>query len=282
MTGAGEIDIAYLRKWIGRTETVADIVTPRLVAGLRATLDESPGSSEAGAAAPLGLHWCLAPEIAPISELGPDGHAALGDFLPPVPLSHRMWAGGRVDFAAPLKVGDRVTRRSVIDDVQAKEGRSGPLCFVTVRHEYETEAAPRLSERQDIVYRNAASGGSRPAPRADQTPRWQETASAGPVRLFRYSALTFNGHRIHYDRPYCEAEGYPGLLVHGPWQATLLLQMAERIHGTAPAIFDYRAVSPLYDGADFTLNAAESADGLKLWVADAEGRTTLRAEAIWK
>lgn len=280
MTEASEIDIAYLQEWIGRSETAEDIVTPRLVAGFKATLDEGAGTPQAGEAAPLGIHWCLAPEIVPMSELGPDGHAALGHFLPPVPLSHRMWAGGRVEFSGPLKVGDRVMRRSVIDEIQVKEGRSGPLCFVTVRHEYRVGEAPVIAERQDVVYRDAASGGA-PPPREERTPEWQEGVSTGPVRLFRYSALTFNAHRIHYDRSYCEAEGYSGLLVHGPLQATFLMHLAEKIRGRPPAAFDYRAVSPLYDGVDFTINAVEERDSLALWTVDADGRTTLRAEATW-
>ena len=272
------LDLDHLRQWIGRTEETTDVVSPRLVRGLAATLDR------AGDAVPPAIHWCLAPAIAPEAELGPDGHPTRGGFLPPVPLPRRMWAGGVVDFADPLRLGDAVTRRSRIADVQVKEGRSGTLCFVTVEHEYTTERARALTERQDIVYREADSptqqGGAaetRPAP----TLRRVLTADA--VMLFRYSALTFNGHRIHYDRSYCrEVEHYPGLVVHGPLQATLLVEHAAAARGgQVPRQFSFRAVRPLFDGVEFSLNAVEENGALSLWVADGQDRATMTATAHW-
>jgi 3-methylfumaryl-CoA hydratase len=273
-----DIDIAHLRQWIGRTEETRDLVTSRLVRGLLATLDREDD------AVPAAIHWCLAPAIARQSLLGPDGHPERGGFLPPVPLPRRMWAGGALEFHDALRIGDDVTRRSRIADVQAKQGRSGNLCFVTVEHDYATARGPALTERQDIVYREAESpthtdGGSEP-PRP--APRWQRKLTADAVMLFRYSALTFNGHRIHYDRSYCrKVEAYPGLVVHGPLQATLLVEHAVAARGATPRRFDFRAVRPLFDGTEFSLNAAEDGDGLSLWIADEAGRATMTATASW-
>lgn len=273
------LDLDRLRQWIGRVEETTDTVSPRLVKGLAATLDRS------GDAVPPAIHWCLAPAIAPESELGPDGHPARGGFLPPVmKLPRRMWAGGVVDFADPLRLGDAVTRRSRIADVQVKEGRSGTLCFVTVEHEYRTERGRALTERQDIVYREADSPMSPDgAPETRPTPKWRRTLTADAVMLFRYSALTFNGHRIHYDRDYCrEVEHYPGLVVHGPLQATLLVEHAIAARGgSVPRQFAFRAVRPLFDGAGFSLNAVEEDGGLILWTADGRGRATMTATARW-
>lgn len=273
-----DINIAHLRQWIGRTEDVTDIVTPRLVNGLRATLDSG------GNTIPAALHWCIAPIIVPESQLGPDGHAARGGFLPPVPLPRRMWAGGTLEFQDAFRVGDEVTRHSRVADVQAKQGRSGGLCFVTIEHDYTTARGRALTERQDVVYRESESrtkgdGGLEPSHPA---PRWQRHLNADAVMLFRYSALTFNAHRIHFDRDYCrDVEGYPGLLVHGPLQATLLVEHAIDARGTRPRYFTFRAVRPLFDGAEFSINAAEDGDGLSLWVADNNGRATMTATARW-
>jgi 3-methylfumaryl-CoA hydratase len=273
-----DIDIEHLRQWVGRTEETRDLVTPRLVRGLLATLDREDD------AVPAAIQWCLAPAIARQSLLGPDGHPERGGFLPPVPLPRRMWAGGALEWHDKLRAGDEVTRRSCIADVQAKHGRSGNLCFVTVGHEYATARGPAITERQDIVYRDADvgtrtdSGTDPPRP----APRWQRRLVADAAMLFRYSALTFNGHRIHYDRSYCrEVEGYPGLVVHGPLQATLLVEHAAATRGAPPRSFTFRAVRPLFDGTEFSLNAVEDGDGLSLWVADATGHATMTATATW-
>ncbi len=276
-----DIDIEHLRGWIGRERTVEDTITPRLAASLAAILDEGVDFAD-GAPAPTGIHWCLCPDIVPMSGLGPDGHPARGEFLPPVPFPRRMWAGGELWFSGEFHVGDRVTRTSRIDDVSVKHGRSGSLCFVTVSHRYETPRGPALSERHDIVYRQMESAtGAAKAPQS--TPREadkQISVTANPALLMRYSAATFNGHRIHYDRDYCvNVEGYPGLIVHGPLQATMLLNLARQENGGAyPASFAFRGVSPLFDGQSFTVNANRGAP-LELWVADASGRTTMTATA---
>jgi 3-methylfumaryl-CoA hydratase len=270
------MDIDHLKTWIGRTEEASDIVTPRLVRSFDATFAPHVAPHGAGEA-PLALHWCLAPPIAPITAVGADGHAAKGEFLPPVPLPRRMWAGGTIETVSPLCEGDLVTRRSTIGDISYKEGRTGPLCFVAVDHEIATERGVALRERHNIVYREAASPGAQPAPTpapaepqpADLT--W--TVEASPVLLFRYSAITFNGHRIHYDHPYVTGvEGYDGLVVHGPIQATLMLNIIATLSGGEPIQLDYRGVAPLIAGASFLVKARRLPDGgIRAWTEGADG-----------
>jgi 3-methylfumaryl-CoA hydratase len=280
------LDADLLRSWIGRTTSAGDVITRRLAQELRVTLDRDGPPFRDGDVCPLAIHWCLAPPMVPQSRLGPDGHPARGDFLPPVPLPRRMWAAGRLEFNDALRVGDAVERHSKIADVNIKEGRSGRLCFVTVDHEVSTARGLALKERHDIVYRDAPSGNAaKPnAPARDESRKaqWSETKGADAVMLFRYSALTFNGHRIHYDRQYVtEVEGYPGLIVHGPLQATLLVEFAASIRSVGPRVFSFRALNPLFDGQEFTLNAAESEGGLDLWIAGPDGRTTMAGKAEW-
>jgi 3-methylfumaryl-CoA hydratase len=277
------LDIDHLRQWIGRTETAVDTVSARLVAGYLAVLDEPEPALAEGEFAPLAIHWCLAPATRPMSQLGLDGHPKRGGLLPPVPLPHRMWAGGRIEMTGRFKVGDVVTRRSTVRDVALKSGRSGALCFVTVDHDFIGPQGLVLTERHDIVYR-APRDPDTPAPAIPQAPaaRWSYSIMADPVLLFRYSAITFNGHRIHYDRDHAiTAEGYAGLVVHGPLQATMMLEYAARLRGTPPHSFDYRGISPLTDGAAFTVNANETATGLHLWTASADGRLCMEAQALW-
>ncbi|TCT04377.1 FAS1-like dehydratase domain-containing protein [Aquabacter spiritensis] len=275
------LDLDHLRQWIGRTETADDLITPRAVREMRVILDREPGDPADGEAATLTAHWCLAPPAVRPAGLGPDGHPARGGFLPPVPLPRRMWAGGLLTFHDPLRVGDRVRRTSRIADVAVKAGRTGKLCFVTVEHDYATARGSALTERQDLVYRSveAAPGGAGRA-EAPRAPAVQESIATSPVLLFRYSAVTFNGHRIHYDRSYCVAEeGYPGLVVHGPLQATLLCELAGRLLGRAPVRFAFRSVRPVFDGAPMTLNAVPAGDGFELWTADRDARPCMLAEA---
>jgi 3-methylfumaryl-CoA hydratase len=266
-----DIDTALLQSWIGRTAEAEDVITQRLADEFVATFaPHIPKDS----AAPLGIHWCLSPAIAPGDALGADGHPPKGGFLPPVPLPRRMWAGGEVETLGELRVGDHVTRRSTIADVSLKSGRTGPLCFVAVRHEYSTERGLAVRERHDIVYREAATGAGQGSPAAERRPAdlsW--TVETGPVLLFRYSAITFNGHRIHYDLPYVtEVEGYAGLVVHGPIQATLLLNMAARLAGAPPPRFNYRGQSPLIAGKPFQVAGARGRDGeLSCWTQSEEG-----------
>ena len=283
------VDLDHLRGWIGKTDTASDLVTPQLVRALRATLFLEIGQPVTGDLAPLTVHWCLAQPVAPMSALGADGHPSRGGFLPPVPLPRRMWAGGQLAFKDRIRVGDEVTRSSRIADVTLKTGSSGALCFVTVEHTITTARGIAIAERQDIVYRDAPNPLQVPSqapaapPPAPAPAKHRRSHMADPVLLFRYSALTFNGHRIHYDRDYVtKVEGYPGLVFHGPLQAALLTELSAELHGaTVPTTFDYRGVTPLFDGAEFSLNANETATGLELWTANAAGQPTMKATAAW-
>lgn len=239
--------------WIGREFTVEDTMTERLVDSFRVTMDPYLAPVEVGKA-PLGSHWCLFPTREPMAGLGADGHPAQYPYLPPPPLPRRMWGGGEVDLIAPLHVGDRVTRKTVISDVKQKTGRSGDLWFVTLEHEYATKRGIAIRERQDVVYRAPVSAKPQPAAkpdpgaeRSDLPALWEVETSA--VLLFRYSAIIFVSHRIHYDLPYAtEVEGYDGLVVHGPLQATLLLNAVAERRGWARGRFSYRGVSPAICG----------------------------------
>ena len=275
-------EMELLRGWIGRSSEAEDLITPRLIGGFRATF--APYLAPSGKdEAPLGLHWCLAPDAEPMAGLAPDGHAAKGSLLPPVSLPRRMWAGGELELRAPLRLGDKVFRRSTIADITAKQGRSGPLCFVTLRNEFSTARGLALSERHDIVYRGSRAPGSTSAPAAhpDQPQAelsWRILAS--PVLLFRYSALTFNGHRIHYDEPYATGtEGYPGLVVHGPLQATLLLNLLAAAGAAMPFRFRYRALSALFAGPAFEVQAGHGEGKIEGWTRNAAGVTCMKATA---
>ena len=281
---AEKLDIDHLRQWIGRSTEAFDIVTAQLVKSLRATLFQEIGEPKAGDAAPFTTHWCLAPPVFPMSQLGPDGHPTRGGFLPPVPLPRRMWAGGELEFLDTLRVGDDTKRSSRISDVTMKTGSTGALCFVSVEHLITTARGTAIRERQDIVYRGVSSAAaSAKAPQQPPIAAHRESHFSDPVLLFRYSALTFNGHRIHYDRDYVtKVEGYPGLVFHGPLQAALLVEFVARLHdGPAPKKFSYRGVQPLFEGSEFSVNADETDDGMELWVANAEGQPTMKGTATW-
>lgn len=266
---------------VGRREEDEDRLTSQLVARFRATV----GPHLAPAEVPLGLHWCLAPHAAPMHELGPDGHAARGGFLPALPeLPRRMWAGGEVEHLAPLGVDTVVRRRSRIAGVQRKTGRSGPLAFAAVEHEYIQPGGVAIRERQDLVFRQASSGLVAPAEAPIEPPSaadLQWDIATTPVLLFRYSALTFNGHRIHYDAPYASGvEGYAGLVVHGPLQATWMLNAAALVLGRTPRRFAYRGLAVLICGATARVLARRDGQGRALCeVRDTAGRITMRAEA---
>jgi len=282
---AEKLDLDHLRQWIGRSTEASDIVTTQLVKGLRATLFQEIGEPKRGDAAPFTTHWCLAQPVFPMSMLGPDGHPTRGGFLPPVPLPRRMWAGGELEFLDALRVGDDTKRASRIADVTMKTGSTGALCFVSVEHVVSTPRGIAIRERQDIVYRDisttpsAAAKASAPAPVA----KHRETHLSDPVLLFRYSALTFNGHRIHYDRDYVtKVEGYPGLIFHGPLQAALIAEFAAKLHdGRPPKKFSYRGVQPLFEGSEFSVNANDTTAGMELWTANAEGQPTMKGTAVW-
>jgi 3-methylfumaryl-CoA hydratase len=277
-----------LQDWTGRSETVEDTATATPYAALSATLDRADTSRPApGTPLPYLWHWLYFLPIHAQSEIGPDGHARRGGFLPPVPLPRRMWAGSDFEFHEPLCVGDALARTSTIVDVTEKSGRTGSLVFVKVRHELRRNGSTgvALTEHHNIVYRAAPTPADVPPPpqAAPAEFAWVRRIVADDVLLFRYSALTFNGHRIHYDRKYVtEVEGYPGLIVHGPLIATLLMDLVRR---HAPdrevAAFRFKAVRPTFDLNPFRVNGQLQDDGtsIRLWAQDHEGWLTMDATA---
>jgi 3-methylfumaryl-CoA hydratase len=277
-----------LQAWIGRTETVRDSIGATPVKALDATLDHPARPVEQGTALPPLWHWLYFLPLHRQSEIGPDGHARRGGFLPPVPLPRRMWAGSQFEFRSPVRVGDAVERTSTIADVSVKDGRTGKLVFVKVRHELRSNGAtdPAIVEFHDIVYREARRPDDvePPPQRAEAGAAWRREIVPDDVLLFRYSALTFNGHRIHYDRKYVtEVEGYPGLIVHGPLIATLLMDLVRRQMPQADvASFRFKAVRPTFDLNPFHVNGQPGPDGktVRLFASDHEGWLTMDATAV--
>jgi len=280
---APPVALDTLRDWIGRCESRDDLITATPVAALAATLDRDDPAPTPGTALPPLWHWLYFTPLTRHSEIGEDGHARRGGFLPPVPLPRRMWAGGRLDFLQALRVGETVTRVSTIQDVTVKEGRSGPLVFVCVRHEFSNAQGLALAEEHDIVYRDAPQPGA-PQPVPTPAPRDEQFSRAivpDPVLLFRYSALTFNGHRIHYDRSYVTGvEGYPGLIVHGPLIATLLLDLLRRhLPDATVKRFSFKAVRPTFDIHPFSVCGKVEGQTATLWGRDHEGWLTMQGSA---
>ena len=270
--------------WIGRSETREDTITAAPLAALSALLDRDDPPPRDGDAAPPLAHWLYFLPVYRQSQAGPDGHAIKGGFLPPVDLPRRMWAGSRLEFLRPLRVGSSVRRVSTIRDVAEKQGRSGRLVFVTVRHEVSDAGGLVLSDEHDIVFRGESALAATPVP-APAGEKWRREIQPDPVLLFRYSAVTFNSHRIHYDHPYVtRVEGYPGLVVHGPLIATLLVDLLRRnVPEAILKTYAFRAVRPLYDTASFSTCGLPDpgARGAKLWTRDGEGAVTMEATATW-
>ena len=278
-----QIDIDHLRSWIGKTRTEDDTIALRHARLMAATIDlPNPDRIAEGAPLPPLWHWIYFLEGLPPGELGRDGHPARGGFLPPVPLPNRMWAGGRVAFLAPVPIGARVRKISRILKVDHKVGRSGDLVFVTVLHEVGTLSGDVLvREEHDIVYKSA-SRPSQPAATTDAPAPapFEKRVTPTSTTLFRYSALTFNGHRIHYDQDYCrEVEGYANLVIHGPLVATLLAGFAEEASGHRLREFNYRGVSPALLGETITLGAAIDGDQVALTATLGDGTRSMDAEA---
>ena len=277
-------DLESLKQWIGRTETAIDYVTVPAVNRLSATLDRDDPFPKMGDPLPVGWHAILFPRIVRHSQIGPDGHPQRGDFLPPVPLPRRMFAGKRTTFVAPLLVGDEVHRESLIQNVTIKDGRSGRMVFVTVKTDIKSPRGLAIVEEQDIVYRGEPDKNAPPQP-AQPAPGkavWQHQVTPDPVMLFRYSALTFNGHRIHYDKPYVTGtEGYPDLIMNGGLTTLLTYELA-RTHGTTPIKFmSSRNVRALFVNRTITFCGEPSADNrtAKLWAQDDTGAVALVADA---
>lgn len=276
---------ANWQEWVGRKEKVSDHILPERVAALAATLDVEEHPVSGDALAP-GWHWLFFNPFVPRRALGVDGHPKRGGFLPPVPLPRRMWAGGRIAYPGLLQVGAEAVRTSTILKVEAKSGRAGQLVFVTVAHAISCNGKVCVEEEQDIVYREAAAPGA-PAPALTPAPEgamWSQEVVPDTTLLFRYSALTSNGHRIHYDQAYARnEEHYPDLVVHGPLTATLLQNFAGEIRPDARlAGFEFRGVHPLFVSAPFRLEAkvAEGEENaLDLWARGPSGDLAMRATA---
>ena len=288
--------------WIGRDRIMEDTVTLDRARKLAATLDLDPDVPRNGGPLPHGWHWIYFHEAVPRSALADDGHERRGDFLPPIPLARRMWAGGRLRFGRALRIGTRVRRVSTVRSVELKQGRSGSLAFVTVEHSLSDEAGVVLEEEQELVYldriaegRGGRPGGARKSSDAEAAvPDWTEPCSLDEVALFRFSALTFNGHRIHYDRPYAvEVEHYPDLVVHGPLLALVLLgaggRWADALTGRPaagqPVSFTYRALQPVFCNESIDLcgvasHGSASEHALGLWAAHATRGVVTRAELV--
>jgi 3-methylfumaryl-CoA hydratase len=281
------IDLDRLREWIGRTESATDRIEPGHAAALAATFDHDR-RPEAGDPLPPLWHWAFFRPVARTSEIGHDGHPRLGGFMPPIPLPRRMWVGGRLTFHRPIRVGDELIRRTTITDLTAKSGRNGQLIFLTLRHEITTPQGPAVTEEQDLVYREAALASTpaaapdtseEPGPRADAD--WRDRLVPDPVLLFRYSALTFNAHRIHYDLAYArQEEGYRGLVVHGPLTATLLAGHLSAHRPGRLAAFSFRGLQPLFCGEELALCGKSAADGgFDLWAETPSGAPAMSATA---
>lgn len=264
--------------WLGRRTMAAAVLQADQANRMAVTLDRDPSFQPGDALPPL-WHWLYFHDLAKAADLGQDGHPKLGLFLPPVPLPRRMWAGGSFVFHTPLRLGDAVTRASVIRSITPKAGRSGALYFVTVEHTVTTEGVLNLVEEQQLVYRELTREA--PASQAQAAPTvadYTQSYTLDSTALFRYSALTFNGHRIHYDVDYCRTvEGYPNLVIHGPLVATLLLnlycQQGQPVHW-----FRYRARSPLFLPNAFTLQGKTGEEETQLWASNHEGGLAMEAE----
>lgn len=276
------MDYDDLKEWIGKTETLDDQVTLAPLKALAATLDRNDPPPQPGDAVAPCWQWLYFLPLHPLSAIGVDGHPRRGGFLPPVPLPRRMWAGSRIEFRRALQAGTAITRTSQIADVSAKQGRTGPLVFVRVHHEIADAQGVAIVEDQDIVYRGMPQAGEVAKPQSARTDeQFSRRITPDPVLLFRYSALTFNGHRIHYDRTYAMGEeGYPGLVVHGPLLATLLIDQLRREYPAAwVKSFDFKAMSPLFDTASFEVCGRLDGNVASLWARGPEGQLAMQATA---
>lgn len=281
------MDIAHLQSWIGRTEHHDERIAPFPSNALAATLDRDDPPYTDGTELPPLWHWLHFLPVFKLRDAGYDGHQALGDFLPPVPLPRRMWAGSRFVFNDPVRIGDDLRKTSTVHSVTHKSGRSGDLVFVTVKHLVACQGQVGIDEEHDIVYREAAKPGAVPPapPMAPEADDFSRKIDPDPVLLFRYSALTFNGHRIHYDHPFCTGtEGYDGLVVHGPLLATLLMDLLRRQYpDRAVARFAFRALSTVIADNSFSVHGAQNPDGaFRLWVRRHDGALAMDATARLK
>ena len=278
-----KVDIDHLRKWIGKIDNVTDYVTPIVEQRYRATLNMDIGNPKDGEPVTSGLHWMLGWNLVKNDELGVDSHPALGEFLPPVPLPRRMWAGSEIKVLKPIRVGDKVVKQSTVADIQVKEGRTGLLCFVTAEYNFLVKNEVTINEKHNIVYRDISKsgGGSGYSKEIPERADLSEKIFMHPTILFRYSAIGFVGHRIHYDHPYTvNEENYPGLIVHGPLQATYLLRAAEKLMGKQVKSFTHKVMAPVFANSEYMVGVDKMDDGsVSCWGATKEFGVTMRAEA---
>jgi len=278
-----KVDIDHLRKWIGKIDNVTDYVTPIVEQRYRATLNMDIGNPKVGEPVTSGLHWMLGWNLVKNDELGVDSHPALGEFLPPVPLPRRMWAGSEIKVLKPIRVGDKVVKQSTVADIQVKEGRTGLLCFVTAEYNFLVNDEVTINEKHNIVYRDISKsgGGSGYSKEIPEKADLSEKIFMHPTILFRYSAIGFVGHRIHYDHPYTvNEENYPGLIVHGPLQATYLLRAAEKLMGKQVKSFTHKVMAPVFANSEYMVGVDKMDDGsVSCWGATKEFGVTMRAEA---
>ena len=278
-----KVDIDHLRKWIGKIDNVTDYVTPIVEQRYRATLNMDIGNPKDGDPVTSGLHWMLGWNLVKNDELGVDSHPALGEFLPPVPLPRRMWAGSEIKVLKPIRVGDKVIKQSTVADIQVKEGRTGLLCFVTAEYNFLVNDEVTINEKHNIVYRDISKsgGGSGYSKDIPEKADLSEKIFMHPTILFRYSAIGFVGHRIHYDHPYTvNEENYPGLIVHGPLQATYLLRAAEKLMGKPVKSFTHKVMAPVFADSEYMVGVDKMDDGsVSCWGATKEFGVTMKAEA---
>jgi len=295
-TGELSLDQRVLSQWIGKSEEKTDQINAKPANFLKATLNQEGKDYKDGDILPPSWHWMYFLEAAPMDQLGRDGHPKVGNFLPPVALPGRMWAGGRLKFHHPVIIGEKLVKTSTISSVIRKSGRTGELCFVTVSHRYCAGTILKLEEDHDIVYREktttdahsgSPSDSAPPAPVGDDI---SVTIEPTTTMLFRYSALTFNGHRIHYDLDYCKnIEGYPGLVVHAPLTVTLALDLAtryfrDRVSAGKPdcdfSDISIRMISPLFHHRPFTLHLKQQNHECRLWAANPDGKLAMSATLV--
>jgi len=274
---------ARLTDWIGQHETQDDVLHAQPSRFMQATLDREPSLEDGDALPPL-WHWLYFLSAKPMRALGRDGHPAKGGFLPPIELPRRMWAGGRFAFNQPLVLGQPARKQSTILKVTEKEGRSGQLCFVTVEHCITQYGAVAVREEHDIVYLDDPSLDAKPVPTVPTLDHadFSETVQPSEVLLYRYSALTFNGHRIHYDSDYARGvEGYDGLVFHGPLTATLLVDLAMRHVERTPTAFEFRGTAPISGPAAFHIEGRQTGSAVELWARRGDGACAMTAQAIF-
>ena len=271
-----------LQNWVGRQQTINDEMNPWAARALHMTLDRTNPLPETGSPLPPAWHWVYFNEATPLRDAGRDGHPVKGTFLPPSPLPRRMWAGGRFNITRPLILGVAAQRTSTILSITEKSGRSGPLCFVTVVHRFTQQDEHCFTEEHDIVYRNDPVPGKEvlSSPQADENCEWQRAITPTPTLLFRYSALTFNGHRIHYDRDYTkDIEGYSGLVVHGPLIATWMFELLRDHVPSSPISISYQAKTPLFDHEQLVIKGRRVGDVAELWACGPDSRLVMTASA---